>query len=97
MLAEQVAQAIGLTVHSLVLHDDGLDVNAGCPLLLQPQFLGAQLSDPCAQRRGAVEVTRLERGPFLPLHLAELPGDVRKAGRDGQADQPRFRVCLPMC
>lgn len=94
VLAEQVAQAIELTVHPLVLRDDGPDVYAGCPLVLQPQFLGAQLLFPCAQRRGAVEVTRLERGRLLPLHLAELLGGIRKAGGDGQADQPRLRICL---
>ena len=49
---------------------------------------------PCAQRRGAVEVTCLERGRLLPLHLAELLGGIRKAGGDGQADQPRLRICL---
>src|SRR5208282_6082828 len=79
VLAEQVAQAIELTVHPLVLRDDVPDVYPGCPLVLQPQFLGAQLLFPCAQRRGAVEVTRLERVGLLPLHLAELLGGVRKA------------------
>ena len=37
---------------------------------------------------------RLERGRLLPLHLAELLGGIRKAGGDGQADQPRLRICL---
>ena len=27
-------------------------------------------------------------------HLAELLGGIRKAGGDGQADQPRLRICL---
>ena len=79
MLAEQGAEAIELTVHPLVLRDDGPDVCPGCPLLLQPQFLGPQLPFPSAQRRGALVVTRLERGRLLPLHLAELLGDVREA------------------
>ena len=94
VLAEQAAQAIELTVHPLVLRDDGPDIYPGCPLLLQPQLLGAQLLLPVAQRHDAVVVTRLERGRLLPLHLPEPLGDVRKAGRDGQADQPRLRICL---
>ena len=92
VLAEQGAEAVELTVHPLVLRDDGLDVCPGCPLGLQPQLLGAQLLFPRAQRRGAVEVTCRERGRLLPLHLAELLGDVRKAGGDGQANEPCLRI-----
>ena len=94
VLAEQVAQAIELTVHPLVLRDNGPDIYTGCPRVLQPQLLGAQLLFPSAQRRGALVVARLERGCLLPLRLAELLGDVGKAGGDGEADQPRFRICL---
>ena len=43
VLAEQAAEAVEFTVHPLVLRDDGPDIYPGCPLLLQPQLLGAQL------------------------------------------------------
>ena len=94
VLAEQAAQAIELAVHSLVLRDDGPDVDAGRPLVLQPQFLGAQLLFPFTQRRGGLKVTRVERGLLLPPHLAELIGGVGKVAGDSQADQPCPRICL---
>ena len=84
VLAQQVAEAIELAVDSLVLRDDGPDVDAGPPLVLQPQFLGSQLLFPFAQRRGGLKVTRVERGPQLPPHLAELIGGVGKVAGDGR-------------
>jgi len=78
---------------------DSLGIMVNVIVLWQTVYTQAALDHlslafPCVQRRGAVEVTRLERGRLLPLHLAELLGGIRKAGGDGQADQPRLRICL---
>src|SRR5260370_7119018 len=88
VLAEQVAEAIELAVDSLVLRDDGPDVDAGRPLVLQPQFLGAQLLFPFTQRRGALKVTRVERGLLLPPHLADLLPAPPTAPADTHAAHP---------
>jgi hypothetical protein len=55
---------------------------------------GQLLRGTCPAAAGALEITLLERGRLLLLHLTDLLGDVCKARGDGQADQPRLRICL---
>jgi hypothetical protein len=83
VLPEQAAHAVELVVQSLVVRDDGLNVHARGPPVLQPQLVREQLPFPVAQRRGGVEVSRVQRGLLLAPYLSELPGGVYHVSRGG--------------
>ena len=90
----QPAHPVELTVHPLVLGDDGLDVDSCRPLLLQAQLAGTQLIFPVPQGRGGLQVFGVECGLPLPLHLGELIHGVGEDGGNGHADQPGLRPGL---
>jgi hypothetical protein len=94
MPVEQLPQALDLAVEPLVLLDDRGKVHLGrpCSLALRPPR--PQLPLLIAQRRGPLEVLRIDRGLLVPPHLRELLLSLAKIIRHGHAHQPRPCTCL---
>src|SRR6266487_3919992 len=94
MLAKQLVQPLELAVHALVLLKHSLNVHVSHPLPLPPRPVGEQLLFPVSQRRGPLDVPRLDRGLLLPPHLGDLLLKLAQILGHGHADQARPRTCL---